>query len=33
MDIEAKKTIEKLIWWIPSYKLRYNIRKFIDSYE
>ena len=33
MDIEVKKTIEKLIWWIPSYKLRYNIRKFIDSYE
>ena len=32
MNSDLKKIIDKIIWWIPTYKLRNNIRNFVDSY-
>lgn len=32
MDNDLKKLLDKIIWWLPTYKLRMTVRNFIDNY-
>ena len=32
MNNDFKKLVDKIIWWLPTYKLRLTVRNFVESY-